>query len=118
MDRAITESRPATCERCLQLEDEVRALRQRLAASGRYVTFSPGPNPNPNVEHELRRWLAANPGADAAAGFRAGWTRVASVVDLRLQDWEARFVRARRDNAGLKSHMHALLAEIRRLQER
>ena len=118
MDRAIAESRPTACERCLQLEDEVRDVRQRLAASGRYVAFSPGPNPNPNVEDELRRWLAANPGADAAGGFRAGWTRVASVVDLRLQDWEARFVRARRDYAGLKSHTHALIAEIRRLQDR
>ncbi|MBV9170014.1 MAG: hypothetical protein JOZ81_08015 [Chloroflexi bacterium] len=93
-------------------------LRQRLAALGRYVAFSPGPNPHPNVEEELRRWLAADPYADAAAGFRAGWTRSASVVGPRLHDWEARFARARRDNAGLRSHMNALLAEIQRLQDR
>src|SRR5437667_5679242 len=30
----------------------------------------PGPNTGPNLEHELRRWLAVNPRADAAAGFR------------------------------------------------
>ena len=40
------------------------------------------------------------------------------VVDARLQDWEARFLRARRDNAGLKSNMAALLAEIERLERR
>ena len=107
----------ARCPRCLGFEEELRDLRQRLAASGRYVAFSPGPNPYPNVEDELRRWLAAHPEADAAAGFRAGWTRLTTVIGPRLQDWEARLASARRDNAGLKSHMHALLAEIQRLQD-
>jgi hypothetical protein len=70
------------------------------------------------VEDELRRWLATEPGADAADGFRAGWTRLASVIGPRLQDWEARSLRARRDNAGLKSHITALVDEIRRLEVR
>jgi hypothetical protein len=106
------------CERCLQLEEELHVLRQRLAASGQYVAYSPGPNPYPNVEDELRRWLATEPGADAVAGFRAGWMRLTRALDPRLQDWEARFVRARHDNAGLRSHINALLAEIRRLEAR
>jgi hypothetical protein len=104
------------CARCLQLEDDLRDLRQRLPASGQYVAYSPGPNPHPNVEDELPRWLATEPGADATDGFRAGWTRLASVIGPRLQDWEARWVRTRRDNAGLKSHITALVAEIKRLE--
>jgi hypothetical protein len=114
----VTEGQVPICERCLRLQDELSELRQRLAASGRYVTYSPGPNPHPNVEEELHRWLAADPGADAGASFRAGWARLARVVGPRLQDWEARFARARRDNAGLRSHMNALLAQIQRLEDR
>ena len=47
----------SACQRCWQLEEELRDVRQRLAASGQYVAFSPGPNPNPNVDDEqaLRR---------------------------------------------------------------
>jgi len=66
-------SQPA-CPRCLQFEDELGELQERLMASGQFVAFSPGPNPNLNVERELQRWLSVNPRADAAAGFRAGWT--------------------------------------------
>ena len=106
----------SACERCLQLEEQLHDLRQALAASGHYVTYAPGPNPNPNVDDELRRWLAITPGADATAGFRAGWTRLGRFVGPRLRDWEARFERARRDNAGLKSHIAALVAEIDKLQ--
>ena len=114
----VDQGRKDACARCLQLEDELRDLRRRLAASGQYVAYSPGPNPYPNVEDELRRWLATELGADAADGFRAGWTRLARVIGPRLQDWEARWLRARRDNAGLKSHITALVAEIKRLSVR
>jgi hypothetical protein len=62
----------AQCARCLEFEEEVRRLEQRLAAGGQFVTYSPGPNISPNLEHEQRRWLATSPRADAAAGFRAG----------------------------------------------
>src|SRR5215471_16193528 len=108
--RAVDRRTPA-CQRCQQLEEELRDLRQRLAASGHYIAFSPGPNPYPNVEDELRRWLVAEPGADASTGFQAGWLRLARVIEPRLNEWEARFTRARRDSAGLKSHINALLAE-------
>ena len=114
----VDRGRKPACARCLQLEEELRDLRQRLAASGQYVAYSPGPNPYPNVEDELRRWLATTPGADAADGFRAGWARLARVIGPRLQDWEARWLRARRDNAGLKSHITALVDEIKRLEVR
>jgi hypothetical protein len=114
----VDEGRKPACARCLQLEEELRDFRQRLAASGRYVAYSPGPNPYPNVEDELRSWLATEHGADAADGFRAGWTRLARVIGPRLQDWEARWLRARRDNAGLTSHLTALVAEIKRLEVR
>ena len=70
------------------------------------------------MDEELRRWLATEPGADGAAGFHAGWTRLTRVIAPRLQDWEARLVRAGRDNAGLRSHIAALVAEIRRLEDR
>jgi hypothetical protein len=49
----------SACPGCLEFEEEIRVLRQRLAAVGHYVTYSPGPNSNPNVEDELRRWLRA-----------------------------------------------------------
>jgi hypothetical protein len=114
----IDEGRKPACAGCVQLEEELRDLRQRLAASGHYVAYSPGPNPYPNVDEELRRWLATEPGADGAAGFHAGWTRLTRVIAPRLQDWEARLVRAGRDNAGLRSHIAALVAEIRRLEDR
>ena len=91
------------------------AVRWRLRDT-REVAYSPGPNPNPSVDEELRRWLAIRPGADAAAGFRAGWARLGRFVGPRLRDWEARFERSRRDNAGLKSHIVALTAEIQKLQ--
>jgi hypothetical protein len=113
--RAVDRRTPA-CQRCQQLDEELRDLRQRLAASGHYVAFSPGPNPYPSVEDDLRQWLVAEPGADAATGFRTGWLRLARVIEPRLNEWEARLTRARRDSAGLKSHINALLAEIQRLQ--
>ena len=70
----------AQCERCLEFQDELRQLQQRLAASGQYVTYSQGPNPGLDVERELQRWLAVNPRSNAAAGFRAGWARMARLV--------------------------------------
>jgi len=114
----VGESRNSACAGCLQLEEERRDVRQRLAASGQYVAFSPGPNPYPNVEDQLRRWLTIAHGADAAGGFRAGRTRLARVIGPRLQDWEAQYVRARRDNAGLRTHLTALVAEIGRHEVR
>src|SRR5579859_5637067 len=98
----------AQCPRCLQLEDEIHDLRQRLAAVGQYVTYSPGPNTNPNAEHELQRWLGVNPRADAAAGFRAGWARLARFVSPRLREWEARWFRSMRENDRLRARVGLL----------
>ena len=106
------------CPRCLALEDELHELRQQLAAVGRYVVASPGPNTNPDLERELRRWLAVNPRANAEAGFRAGWARLARWVQPRLHDWEARWWRAVGDNDRLRSRIGVLLSEISRLSER
>ena len=108
----------ARCPRCLELEDEVDTLHQRLAALGQFVVHSPGPNPNPDCEHELARWLAVNPRADAAAGFRAGWARLARFVTARFQDWESRWWRQSRENESLRSHIGVLLSQISRLTER
>lgn len=105
------------CPRCLELEDEVLELRQQLAAVGRYVVQSPGPNTNPNLERELKRWLAVNAHADAAAGFRAGWVRLARFVRPKLREWEARWWRAVQENTGLKSQIGVLLREISRLTD-
>jgi hypothetical protein len=102
------------CARCLQLEDELLELRQQLAALGRYVTTTPGPNTNPNLEKELARWLAVNPRADAASGFRAGWARLARWVQPRLHDWEQRWFRAMRENDRLKARVGVLLRELTR----
>ena len=104
----------AQCPRCLELEDEVRQLQQRLAAVGQYVAYSPGPNTSPNLERELRRWLAVNPRADAAAGFRAGWSRLARCIRPRLREWEASWCRAMRDNDRLKARIGLLLMELAR----
>ncbi|HEY0584445.1 MAG TPA: hypothetical protein VGE94_19840 [Chloroflexota bacterium] len=106
------------CPRCLELEDELADIRQQLAAVGRYVISSPGPNSNPQLEHELGRWLAVHPRADSAAGFRAGWARLARWVQPRLHDWEHRWWRAVRENDQLRSRIGVLLTEISRLHDR
>ncbi len=108
----------AQCERCLEFQDEVSQLQQRLAASGQYVTYSPGPNPGLDVERELQRWLAVNPRSNAAAGFRAGWARMARLVGPRLRDWEARWWRSVRDNDTLRARLGSALRELSRLQDR
>jgi hypothetical protein len=105
------------CARCLEFEEQVQELQQRLAAVGQYVTYSPGSNPNPNVESELRRWLAVHPHASAADGFRAGWARLARCVGPRLRDWEARWRRAMRENERLRARIGALLSDLSRLRD-
>jgi hypothetical protein len=105
------------CARCLLLEDELAELRQQLAAVGRYVVSTPGPNTNPDLERELRRWLAVNPRADAAAGFRAGWARLARFVSPKLREWEARWFRSMRDNDRLRARVGVLLRELSRLTD-
>ena len=107
----------AQCPSCLEFQDEVRELQQRLAASGQYVTYSPGPNPGLNVEHELERWLAVNPHSTAAAGFRAGWARMAKLVGPRLREWEARWWRSVHDNDRLRARLGNALRELARLQD-
>jgi hypothetical protein len=104
------------CPRCVELEDEIEDLRQHLAAIGQYVIAS-GPNQVPDCEHELQRWLAVHPRADAAAGFRAGWTRFARVVGPKLREWEARWWRMARENNSLRSRLGTLVAEFSRLNE-
>jgi hypothetical protein len=99
------------------VDQEIRVLQLRLAAVGQYVTYSPGPNSNPSVDQELRRWLATSPNPDAASGFRAGWARLARFVGPRLRDWESRWLRAKRDQQGLKTHIGVLFAEVERLQD-
>src|ERR1700736_1401552 len=108
----------AQCPRCLEFQDELRQLRQRLAASGQYVTYSPGPNPGFDVERELQRWLAVNPRSSAAAGFRAGWARMARLVGPRLRDWEESWWRSGRDNDSLRARLGSALREVARLQDR
>jgi hypothetical protein len=107
----------AQCPRCLELEEELRDVRQQLSAAGRYVVTSPGPNTNPQLEHELKRWLAVSPHADAAAGFRAGWNRLARWVRLRLREWEQRWWHATRENDRLRSRIGDLLRELSRLSD-
>ena len=108
----------ARCPRCLELEDEVHQLRQRLAAVGQYVTPSPGSNVNVNVERELARWIAVNPRANAADGFHAGWARLARFVGSQLRDWEARWFRLARENDRLRANIGVLLSELARLRDR
>jgi hypothetical protein len=38
------------CPRCLDLEDEVAALKERLRQAGLLIAVSPGPNPVPDGE--------------------------------------------------------------------
>jgi len=49
MLRVVAADDPPRCARCLDLEDELTELRQQLAAVGRYVVYSPGPNTNPSL---------------------------------------------------------------------
>jgi hypothetical protein len=46
--------------------------------------------------------LATSPRADAAAGYRAGWTRLARFVGPKLREWESRWQRAMREQDRLK----------------
>jgi hypothetical protein len=108
----------AQCPRCLALEDELRAIRQQLAAVGRYVTPSPGPNTSIDLERELARWQAVHPRADAAAGFRAGWLRVHGWVQPRLREWEQRWWSAIRDNDLLRTRIGQVVTDLKRLGER
>jgi hypothetical protein len=101
----------------VQLEEELEQLRQRLAATGQYVTYSPGPNPHADIERELARWLDVHPHAEAADGFRAGWARLGRIVGPRLREWEARWFRAMRDNDRLRARVGGLLREISRLTD-
>jgi len=107
----------AECARCLEFAEEVERLRQRLAASGQFVAYSPGPNPNPDVERELSRWLAVHPRADAATGFRAGWARLARFVRPKLREWEARWWRMARENDRVRARLGVALREISRLTD-
>jgi hypothetical protein len=102
----------------LEFEEEMHELYQRLAAVGQYVTYSSGPNSNPNLERELLRWLAVNSDADAAAGFRAGWSGLARFVRPKLREGEARWWRAARENDQLQSASWKPIRELSRLSER
>src|SRR5438552_17319240 len=115
-DRSVSRGE-AQCPRCLEFATEVEELRQRLAASGQFVAYSPGPNPNHDVEHEVTRWLTVNPRADAAAGFRAGWARLARFVRPKLRECEARWFRSMRENDRLKAQVGSLLRELSRLND-
>ena len=84
-------------------------LRHRLAASGQFVAYSPGPNPNPDVERELRRWLAVHPRANASAGFRAGWARLARFVGPKLREWEARWWHMAREGDRVRARLGVAL---------
>jgi hypothetical protein len=108
---------PARCPRCLELEDQVYELQQRLAALGQYVTYSLGPNTIPNMERELQRWLSVSPRASAADGFRAGWSHLARFVRPTLRDSNARWVRCMRDNESLRLRIGVLLMEVSRLTD-
>jgi hypothetical protein len=108
----------ARCPHCLELEDEVDTLRQRLASVGQFVMHPPGPNPNLNCEHELGRWLAVHPHASGGAGFRAGWERLARFVQPKLREWEERWFRSMREQDRLRAQIGALLREISRLSDR
>ena len=106
------------CPRCLEFADDLDRLRQRLADAGSLLRTRLGPNPNPDVERELRRWLAVNPRADASAGFRAGWARLARFVRPRRREWEARWWRMARENDRLRARLGSALREVNRLSER
>jgi hypothetical protein len=106
----------ARCPRCLEFEEQVRELHQRLAAVGQHITFSPGANLNPDLERELARWLAVSPRGDAPS-FRAGWSRLARFVRPKLREWEARWFRAMRENDRLRAQIGVLLREISRLSD-
>jgi hypothetical protein len=105
------------CPRCLELEDEVAALRERLRKAGLFIDVSPGPNPVPDGEAELRRWLAAYPRATAAEGFRAGWVRMARWIRPRLVEADAAWWRQVRENERLRARLGVLLAELERARD-
>jgi hypothetical protein len=112
----MPDNQPA-CQRCLEFQEQVGELQQRMAAAGQYVTFSPGPNPNPNVERELQRWLVVARNPSATDGFRAGWARLARLVGPRLREWEARWFRSMRENDRLRARVGSLLRELSRFDD-
>src|SRR5215468_5323105 len=56
------------CPRCLEFEEEIRVLQLQLAASGRYVTYSPGPKLQP--ECRPRGPALADSESEWECGFR------------------------------------------------
>ena len=93
-------------------------MRQQLAAVGRYVVTTPGRIPTPSSSASSSAGWPSTRARTRAAGFRAGWARLARFVGPRLRDWEARWFRAMRENDRLKSHIGGLLREISRLTDR
>jgi hypothetical protein len=91
------------CPRCLEFAEQLEQLQQRLSATGQFIAYSPGPNPNPDLERELSRWLAVNPRADAAAGFRAGWARLARFYEIQAGRVGEHWWRMARENDRLKA---------------
>ena len=108
----------AGCPRCLELEDDVAELRERLRRAGLLIPVSPGPNPVPDGEAELKRWLAAHPRATAAEAFRAGWVRMARWVEPRLAEADAAWWRQVRANDHLRARFGVLLTELGRERDR
>ena len=104
--------------RCVELEDEIDNLRQRLAAVGQDVVASAGPEPGSRLRTRAATLGGpSSPVPPAAAGFRAGWARFARVVGPRLREWEARWWHLARENDSLRSRLGTLIAEISRLNE-
>jgi hypothetical protein len=101
----------------VDLEAELLDLRQQLAAVGRDGAPAAEPSTPADREQELSRWLAVNPRAGAAGGFRAGWARLSRWTQPRLRDWEHRWWRAVRENDRLRARIGTLLREISRLTD-
>jgi hypothetical protein len=94
----------------LQEPDHSRNRTQVLSSTHRVRTRCPRRLELEDELLELRRRLAA-------AGFRAGWARLARFVRPGLREWEARSFRSMRDNDRPEAQIGILLRETNRLSD-
>jgi hypothetical protein len=106
-----------SCERCDELERDIAGVRDELTAAGRPGQDAETLEQN-DLERELAKWLRGTHEPDAAAGFRAGWRRLAQLSSPRLREWNRVVFDVNREGDRLRARVGVLLREISRLSER
>ena len=68
-------------------------------------------------ERELAKWLPSAREPDAAAGFRAGWRRLAQLMSPRFREWQRLWFEAKRDGDRLRAQVGVLQRDLTSLRD-